>query len=249
MRPFTPGSILKYSQLEHVERIDDVQHPIIREAMRLARVPDAAARNHHAGRHPCRHRPRLVGQFHDGAAQGALRAPPAPAASERARRAGLRHRDRPARASRSASRTSTSPPTAASPASRSIRDGSVDAEPLRDADGHAVQPRRQPAAVLHRLLAQRRRHPRRSEDAQRRRSDADDAREPALRQGARLSQPRRAGAGRHRRLRRADARALGAQEAPLGRHEQSRTSTSGTSSAAGTARSAASWSAPAAAGS
>jgi len=35
MRPFTPGVFLKYSQLEHVEAVDDVQHPIIREAIRM----------------------------------------------------------------------------------------------------------------------------------------------------------------------------------------------------------------------
>ena len=35
MRPFTSGIFLKYSQLEHVEAVDDVQHPIIREAIRL----------------------------------------------------------------------------------------------------------------------------------------------------------------------------------------------------------------------
>ena len=35
MRPFTPGIFLKYSKLEHVDAIDDVQHPIIREAIRL----------------------------------------------------------------------------------------------------------------------------------------------------------------------------------------------------------------------
>jgi len=35
MRPFTPGVYLKYSKLEHVEGIDEVQHPIIREAMRV----------------------------------------------------------------------------------------------------------------------------------------------------------------------------------------------------------------------
>ena len=35
MRPFTPGIYLKYSRLEHVERADDVQHPIIREAIRI----------------------------------------------------------------------------------------------------------------------------------------------------------------------------------------------------------------------
>ena len=35
MRPFSPGIYLKYSKLEHVDAIDEVQHPIIREAMRL----------------------------------------------------------------------------------------------------------------------------------------------------------------------------------------------------------------------
>ncbi|HUJ74002.1 MAG TPA: galactokinase [bacterium] len=35
LRPFTPGIYLKYSQLEHVNRVEDVQHPIIREAIQL----------------------------------------------------------------------------------------------------------------------------------------------------------------------------------------------------------------------
>ncbi|EAY57001.1 MAG: Galactokinase/mevalonate kinase [Leptospirillum rubarum] len=35
MRPFTPGIYLKYSQLEHVEQIQDVTHPIIREALQI----------------------------------------------------------------------------------------------------------------------------------------------------------------------------------------------------------------------
>ena len=35
MRPFTPGIFLKYSKLEHVEKMEDVQHPIIREAVRM----------------------------------------------------------------------------------------------------------------------------------------------------------------------------------------------------------------------
>ena len=35
MRPFTPGIFLKYSKLEHVEQVDEVQHPIIREAVRM----------------------------------------------------------------------------------------------------------------------------------------------------------------------------------------------------------------------
>src|SRR6185295_4774394 len=35
MRPFIPGIFLKYSKLEHVESVDEVQHPIIREAIRM----------------------------------------------------------------------------------------------------------------------------------------------------------------------------------------------------------------------
>jgi D-glycero-alpha-D-manno-heptose-7-phosphate kinase len=35
MRPFVEGIFLKYSQLEHVSRIDEIQHPIIRETMRM----------------------------------------------------------------------------------------------------------------------------------------------------------------------------------------------------------------------
>jgi D-glycero-alpha-D-manno-heptose-7-phosphate kinase len=35
MRPFSPGIYLKYSRLEHVDRIEAVQHPIIREALRV----------------------------------------------------------------------------------------------------------------------------------------------------------------------------------------------------------------------
>jgi D-glycero-alpha-D-manno-heptose-7-phosphate kinase len=33
MRPFTPGVYLKYSQLEHVEKVSDVCHPIIKETL------------------------------------------------------------------------------------------------------------------------------------------------------------------------------------------------------------------------
>lgn len=35
MRPFTEGIYLKYSQLEHVDKVNEVQHPIIREALDL----------------------------------------------------------------------------------------------------------------------------------------------------------------------------------------------------------------------
>lgn len=35
MRPFVEGIFLKYSRLEHVQTVDEVQHPIMREAIRL----------------------------------------------------------------------------------------------------------------------------------------------------------------------------------------------------------------------
>ncbi len=35
MRPFTEGIYLKYSQLEHVDKVGQIQHPIIREALGL----------------------------------------------------------------------------------------------------------------------------------------------------------------------------------------------------------------------
>jgi len=35
MRPFTPGIFLKYSQLEHIDGVDEIQHPILREAIRM----------------------------------------------------------------------------------------------------------------------------------------------------------------------------------------------------------------------
>ena len=35
MRPFTSGIFLKYSQLEHVDQVHEVQHPIIREAIAM----------------------------------------------------------------------------------------------------------------------------------------------------------------------------------------------------------------------
>src|SRR6202012_6068547 len=37
-RPFTPGIYLKYSSLEHVERVADVQHPIISEALEMQKL-------------------------------------------------------------------------------------------------------------------------------------------------------------------------------------------------------------------
>src|SRR4028118_559750 len=37
---FQPGLIIKYSKLEHVKTIEEVQHPIIREAARLVGISD-----------------------------------------------------------------------------------------------------------------------------------------------------------------------------------------------------------------
>jgi D-glycero-alpha-D-manno-heptose-7-phosphate kinase len=35
MRPFAPGIYLKYSKIEHVNQVDEVRHPTIREALRM----------------------------------------------------------------------------------------------------------------------------------------------------------------------------------------------------------------------
>jgi D-glycero-alpha-D-manno-heptose-7-phosphate kinase len=39
MRPFTPGIYLKYSKIEHVERVEQVEHPIMREALSIMDEP------------------------------------------------------------------------------------------------------------------------------------------------------------------------------------------------------------------
>jgi D-glycero-alpha-D-manno-heptose-7-phosphate kinase len=39
-RPFTPGIILKYSKIEHVDQVDQVEHPIIREAFRMLGITE-----------------------------------------------------------------------------------------------------------------------------------------------------------------------------------------------------------------
>lgn len=36
-KPFSPGIYLKYSRIEHVDAIEDVQHPIIRESLKIFR--------------------------------------------------------------------------------------------------------------------------------------------------------------------------------------------------------------------
>ena len=41
MQPFSPGIYLKYSELEQVERVDQIRHPIIREALQLMNLGTA----------------------------------------------------------------------------------------------------------------------------------------------------------------------------------------------------------------
>lgn len=40
LRPFVRGIFLKYSKIEHVERVDDIEHPIIREAFRMMGITE-----------------------------------------------------------------------------------------------------------------------------------------------------------------------------------------------------------------
>ncbi len=40
LRPFLAGIYLKYSKLENVDRVDDIEHPIIREAFRMMGITD-----------------------------------------------------------------------------------------------------------------------------------------------------------------------------------------------------------------
>ena len=35
IKPFVPGVYLKYSKIEHVDTVEEVQHPIVRESLKL----------------------------------------------------------------------------------------------------------------------------------------------------------------------------------------------------------------------
>ena len=60
---FVPELIIKYSKLERVSSVDEVQHPIVREAC-AGRRGRRRPGNHQHGRHPGRHRPGLLRQLH-----------------------------------------------------------------------------------------------------------------------------------------------------------------------------------------
>ena len=69
-RPLSPELIIKYSKLERVLTVDEVEHPIIREALQTGRDSRQRPRNHQHGGHPGWYGAWVVRQFHDRAAQG-----------------------------------------------------------------------------------------------------------------------------------------------------------------------------------
>src|SRR5262249_42928735 len=159
--------------------------------------------------------PGLLGQLHDRVAEGVVRASAEAAAFARAGRAGLRNRNRPAR--RTDRQTGS--------IYRGVRRCDLLLVPPRRQrrcpaaevlDGDALQSRRQPAVVLYRLLTVGRQHSAVPEDPHGTERPAD-APEPALHQRAELPEPDGAGGGTNGGIRRADARALGAQETALQR--------------------------------
>ena len=145
-------------------------------------------RDHQHGRHPGRHRPRLVGQLHDRAAQGAAHATSGTActrASWPSRRATSRSTclGEPIGKQDQYIAAFGGAHVLRVPAGRHGRAPSRSRSTRRD----AVQPRGQPAAVLHRLTRARRRQVLKDQDdSAREQNDRAMIDEPALREGARL---------------------------------------------------------------
>ena len=220
MRPFTEGIYLKYSKLEHVDAgFDEVQHPIIREAILLLGFENAAARDHDAGGYSGGNRARVVGQLHHRASEGALRPSPTADPSAGAGRAGLPHRDRPSgRADRQAGsvhrrlwrhhllhlprRRAASMPSPCEPRMETLFD--LEDNLLLFFTGFS----RNAGGIL------------KDQDARTQRHDADMIDNLHYVKDLGLSEQGRARERRYLAVRPADARALGAQEAPLARHEQ-----------------------------
>ena len=69
-RRFVDGFLLKYSHLEEVATIDEIKHPIIREALKVVRSARTQFGDHEHGRYPGRVRARLIGEFYNCVAQG-----------------------------------------------------------------------------------------------------------------------------------------------------------------------------------
>ncbi len=96
IRPFTPGIYLKYSRLENVQKIGDVQHPIIRECLALMNREPPQIEITTLADIPAGTGLGSSGQLHHRAAEGAVclrKALPPPG---RACAAGLPRGDRPA---------------------------------------------------------------------------------------------------------------------------------------------------------
>ena len=138
--------------------VDEIEHPIIREAFRDDGHHRAPARDHDAGRHPGRHRARLVGQLHHRAAEGAVhveRRLLLP--GELAELACEIEIDRLGEPIGKQDQYIAAYGGITCFKFHAERRGPRRA--ARDAADHAARSRGQPAAVLHRLLAQRGRHP------------------------------------------------------------------------------------------
>ena len=173
---------MKYSELEEVDEIAQIRHPILRESLlrhwrgsplEIASVADV----------PAGHRHGLLGRLHGLPAQG-----PGPCASHldharRPRRGSVRASRWTCSVSRSASRTRTWRRTAGSAPTPSIRTAAVEVEPLELDAGRAQAPARSTAAVLHRRGALGLEDARRPGRALAGGRGADD-REPAPHQGA-----------------------------------------------------------------
>lgn len=92
-RPFAKGIYLKYSQLEKVDAVSQVQHPIIREVLALFDTQNPQVEITTLADIPAGTGPGVVWQLHHGAAEGDVCPSARHAPADRARGAGLRHRD------------------------------------------------------------------------------------------------------------------------------------------------------------
>ncbi len=218
MRPFTPGIYLKYSKLEHVETADDVHHPIIREAIKLLgfRTPQVEITT-------LADIPAGTGLGSSGSFTTAL------LKALYAHRRRLLHPSELAELACEIEIERLKEPIGKQDQYIAAyggltcftfhKDGKVEAEPLKlpiDAIFNLEDNlllfftgfSRSASSIL---ADQHRTHAR---------GGWRHAAQPALRQGARRAQPQGARIGRHSGVRRADARALGAQEAAHRRREQ-----------------------------
>ena len=207
---FVPRLLLKYSQMEEVERIEDIKHPLIREALKLVGWDDLRLEITSMADIPAGTGLGSSGSFTTALLKALHVAEEEPGPPARARRAGVQDRDRhPQGAGRQAGpvhRGLRRDHLLPLPAQRPGRGLAAEDQPA-DALRHGGPP----AAVLHRLHAIGRRDPQgagRPEQEERPEHD----RQPAFRQADRPRHQGRARGGRPAAVRRADEHALGVQE-------------------------------------